>query len=72
MGTNHDTMWNHIAEPDRIINTPRLLKRITGRIPGQFAFILKYFEPFAPEYGSIFRWDGRWAGDPKDRCKLYL
>ena len=29
LGTGHDAMRNHAAEPDRIINTPKLLKRIT-------------------------------------------
>ena len=28
-GTDHGTTWSHVAEPDRTINTPKLLKRIT-------------------------------------------
>ncbi len=41
LGTDHDTMWSHVSELDRIIETPKLLKRIAGCTPGQFAFKLK-------------------------------
>ena len=47
LGTDYDAMWSHVTELDRIIKTPKLLKSITGCAPGQFAFKLKYFEPFA-------------------------
>ena len=71
LGTDHDTMWSHVSELDRIINTPKLLKRITGCTPGQFAFKLKWFEPLATECGPLFRGDGLRASDPGNRCKLY-
>ena len=71
LGTDHDTMWSHVSELDRIINTPKLLKRITGCTPGQFAFKLKWFEPLAMEHGPLFRGDGLRAGDQGNRCKLY-
>ena len=71
LGTDHDTMWSHVSELDRIINTPKLLKRITGCTPGQFAFKLKYFEPLAMEDGPLFRGDGLRASDQGNRCKLY-
>ena len=71
LGTDQDTMWNHVSELDRIINTPKLLKRITGCTPGQFAFKLKYFEPLAMECGPLFRGDVLRASDPGNRCKLY-
>jgi hypothetical protein len=34
LGTDHDTMWSRVSELDQIIETPKLLKRITGRPPG--------------------------------------
>lgn len=71
LGTDHDTMWSHVTELDRIINTPKLLKRITGCTPGQFAFKQRLFEPLAMEYGPLFRGGGSRAGDPGNRCKLY-
>ena len=71
LGTDHDTMWSHVAELDRIIETPKLLKSITGCTPGQFAFKLECFGPLAMEYGPLFRGDGQRAGDPGNRCKLY-
>ena len=71
LGTDHDAMWNHVAELDRIIETPKLLKSITGCTPDQFAFKLKYFEPLAMGYGPLFRGDGRRASDPGNRYKLY-
>ena len=71
LGTDHDTMWSHVSELDRIIETPKLLKRITGCTPGQFAFKLRLFEPLAMECGSLFRGDGLRASDPGNRCKLY-
>ena len=71
LGTDHDTMWSHVSELDRIINTPKLLKRITGCTPGQFAFKLKWFGPLAMEHGPLFRGDGLRASDAGNRCKLY-
>ena len=58
LGTDHDAMWNHIAELYRIIEAPKLLKGITGCTPGQFTFKLKWFEPLAMGYGLLFRGDG--------------
>ncbi|MCE2508332.1 MAG: hypothetical protein J4G04_03395 [Nitrosopumilaceae archaeon] len=66
LGTDHDAMWNHVAELNRIIETPKMLKKITGCTPEQFAFKLKYFEPLAMECGLLFRGDDQRASDPRD------
>lgn len=71
LGTDHDTMWSHVSELDRIIKTPKLLKSITGCTPGQFAFKLECFEPLAMEHGPLFRGDEQRAGDPENRCEMY-
>lgn len=64
-------MWNHVSELDRLIETPKLLKSITGCTPGQFAFKLKCFEPLAMEYGPLFRGDEQRGGDPGNRRKMH-
>ena len=71
--TDHDRMWDHGKELDRIIDDPKRLKSITGCTPGQFAFLRELFESYiksAPDM-PLFRGDARHAGKPGNRCKLF-
>ena len=71
--TDHDQMWDHSKELDRIIADPKRLKSITGCTPGQFAFLLDLFDLYIKNAPGMpmFRGDARHAGKPGNRCKLF-
>ena len=71
--TEHDLMWDHVEQLDRIIADPERLKSITGLTPGQFEYHLNHFEAYVKSAPNmpLFRGDDRNAGKPGNRCKLY-